>query len=327
MSLQDLMEQFQVMSECVHIYIAALEIAVSMGQDPAKVIISRRREEDLQRNAARFTEDVEFEVSKRTKLKALEAEIMGRIPSYESRSIGVLNDLKREEEIHSAELQKKHKAELKALRKKHHEETAAIPQLYMRKAAEIEKNLRMDIRWELDLMLEVEQGALENEMLIERQRALETRERQDKIREEARALVDQDLNRQVLATFREEASHRIQPRQDIVAQSSSQQSLKSILKKPLGLSVNGEDTNTSLTTEDETLNDRKFKRVKMEASPRRSRVADILDEEATLFPYRENKSPSVHLQRLPRTPWSPIPVHTLSTYKLFRTSDGSRSSS
>ncbi|KAG4441266.1 hypothetical protein IFR05_003257 [Cadophora sp. M221] len=284
MSLQELMEQWQVMSD-------------------------RRREEDRARDKARLLEDMTFEGKKRVKLQALVVDVTARVPSYESRSSGALKSLEIEREYELTDLQRRHKAQLKALQKKQEEEMAALPGKYTRKAADIEKNLRADMQWELDLMLEVEQSALENSMSVERRRALEARDREDRIREQARALVDQDLNSQVLTTFREEASRQNQPHRDAAPQLTSQQPLKSILKKPRGLSFNSDGIATViLNSDDETLDDRKIKRVKVEERSLRSskaRAPDILDEHATLFPYRENSGTPSQTPRSPRTPWIP----------------------
>ncbi|PVH89736.1 hypothetical protein DL98DRAFT_3304 [Cadophora sp. DSE1049] len=276
MSLQKLMEQWQVMSD-------------------------RRIEEDRARDMARISEDEKFEATKKSKLIALVAELTARIPSYESRSAGALRMLKREQANEFTQLQIKHTAQLKALQKKQEEEMAAFPEKYIRKAEDIEKNLRLDIQWELDLMLEVEQAVLENTLSVERRHLLEARDREDRLREQARALIDRDLNSQVLATFRQEASRQNQQRQAAVPQlTSAERPLKSILKKPRGISVNDDGTATILYFDDETREDRQNKRVKMEGSSKRARAVDILDENATLFPYRENKSP-----RTPRTPQGP----------------------
>ncbi|KAL5329067.1 hypothetical protein ACEPPN_002576 [Leptodophora sp. 'Broadleaf-Isolate-01'] len=284
MSLQELMEQWQVMSD-------------------------RRREEDRARDKARLLEDMTFEGRKRAKLQALVVDVTARVPSYESRSAGALKSLEIEQEHEFTDLQRKHKAQLKALQKKQEEEIAALPEKYTRKAADIEKNLRADMQWELDLMLEVEQSALENAMSVERRRALETRDREDRIRVQARALVDQDLNSQVLTTFREEASRQNHPHRDVTLQLPSQQPLKSILKKPRGLSVNSDGFATViLNSDDETLDDRKIKRVKVEERSSRSsraKAPDVLDEQATLFPYRENSGTPSRTPRSPRTPWTP----------------------
>ncbi|KAK0125341.1 hypothetical protein ONS95_000636 [Cadophora gregata] len=268
MSLQELMEQWQVMSD-------------------------RRAEEDRARDRARIAEDEKFEATKQSKLSALVAELTTRIPSYESRSAGALRMLKREQANEFTQLQIKHTAQLKALQKKQEDEIAAFPEKYIRKAEDIENNLRADIQWELDLMLEVEQAVLENTLSVERKHLLEARDREDRLREQARALIDRDLNSQVLTTFRHEASRQNQHRQVTVAQlNSAERPLKSILKKPRGISVNSDGTTTLLYFEDGTREDRQSKRVKMEGSSRRTRAVDILDENATLFPYRENKSPA-----------------------------------
>ncbi|CZS99235.1 hypothetical protein WAI453_008289 [Rhynchosporium graminicola] len=306
MSLKKLMEQFQVM-------------------------LDRRAAEDLERGVARFMEDADFEATKRMKLKSLEAEVSKRIPSYESRSNQVLKNLKREQEHDTLELHLKHKAQVRALQKKHEEEMVALPEKYKRKAADIEKNLRMDMQWELDLMLKVEQSSLEQKLMGERRRALETREREDKIREQARALVDQDTNSQVLTTFREEAARQAHPHLEVAAQIPSQRTpLKSILKKSKARSVtvNSEGAITFLTEEDETLDDRKTKRVKVEGASKRDRVVDVLDEEATLFPYRENIGPSNQNLRSPRTPRTPrTPWVSSWTPRNFSTSEEPCSSS
>ncbi|KAH7342806.1 hypothetical protein BKA65DRAFT_298181 [Rhexocercosporidium sp. MPI-PUGE-AT-0058] len=291
MSLQELMEQWQIMSD-------------------------RRGEEDRARDKARLLEDMTFEGKKRAKLEALVVDVTARVPSYEYRSAGALRILEREQENEMTDLQRKHKAQLKALQKKQEEEMAALPAKYNRKAADIEKNFRMDIQWELGLMLEVEQSALENTMSVERRRVLEAREREDRIRQQARSLVDQDLNSQVLTTFREEASRHHQPHRDGTPQLSSQRPLKSILKKPRGISVNSDGiTAQVLTSDDETLDDRKIKRVKVEGYSRSggARAPDVLDKEATLFPYRENNGILIHTPRSPRTPWTPRTPRTPRT--------------
>lgn len=276
MSLQELMEQWQIMSD-------------------------RRLEEDRARDRARTTEDEKFEATKKSKLTELIDELATRIPSYESRSAGALRMLKREQANEFTQLQMKHTAQLKALQKKQVEEMAAFPEKYLQKAEDIEMNLRADMQWELDLMLEVEQAVLENTLSVERKHLLEARDREDRLREQARALIDRDLNSQVLATFRMEASRQNQQREVAVSQlNSAERPLKSILKKPRGISVNDDGTTTLLYFEDEIREDRQNKRVKMEGTSKRVRTVDILDENATLFPYRESKSP-----RTPRTPQGP----------------------
>lgn len=276
MSLQELMEQWQIMSD-------------------------RRIEEDRARDRARTAEDEKFEATKKSKLTELVDELTTRIPSYESRSAGALRMLKREQANDFTQLQMKHTAQLKALQKKQEEEMAAFPEKYIRKAEDIEMNLRADMQWELDLMLEVEQAVLENTLSVERKHLLEARDREDRLREQARALIDRDLNSQVLATFRMEASRQNQQRQVAVSQLNlAERPLKSILKKPRGISVNDDGTTTLLYFEDEIREDRQNKRVKMEGTSKRARTVDILEENATLSPYRESRSP-----RTPRTPQGP----------------------
>ncbi|KAH7419210.1 hypothetical protein BKA64DRAFT_10438 [Cadophora sp. MPI-SDFR-AT-0126] len=277
MSLQELMEQWQVMSDL-------------------------RLEEDQARDKARIAEDKKFEATKKSMLNDLEAELTARIPSYESRSAGALKMLKREQANEFTQLQMKHTAQLKALQKHQEEEMAAFPEKYIRKAEDIEKNLRLDMRWELELMLEVEQAMLENKLSITRRNRLEARDREDRLLEQARALIDRELNSQVLATFRQEASHQNQQRQasTFPQLTSAEPPLKSILKKPRGISVNDDGTTTIIYFDDETREDRQNKRVKMEGFSKRAKAVDILDENASLFPYRENKSP-----RTPRTPQGP----------------------
>jgi len=266
-----------------------------------QIMSDRRLEEDRARDRARNTEDEKFEATKKSKLTELIDELATRIPSYESRSAGALRMLKREQANEFTQLQMKHTAQLKALQKKQVEEMAAFPEKYLQKAEDIEMNLRADMQWELDLMLEVEQAVLENTLSVERKHLLEARDREDRLREQARALIDRDLNSQVLATFRIEASRQNQQREVAVSQlNSAERPLKSILKKPRGISVNDDGTTTLLYFEDEIREDRQNKRVKMEGTSKRVRTVDILDENATLFPYRESKSP-----RTPRTPQGP----------------------